>query len=361
MPAPTSDIRVLQVLGSDDRDDVGRAALDLHRELTVRGMHVRTLALAPGSEGGLAAEVPVMSPSARSLSAHTQLRREQRWADVVVLRGERPAAAAGLARVPGSPPTVLALTGEPRHWSAAPVPSRVMRLAGRAAAVVVTSSSDASVAGRMGLDADTVHVIPFGVGTPSAVSDARRMASRSALGLPAGGVVAHLVGGVAADPRIRVRLARAGVGVTAIERHDGLVHFGEADSGDAEEMAVTAADLVVASDVPSAGPPWELLRGAAWGLALVVDPDPDPDLERDPVAGPDGIPGGPATPAPAGALWDLLDASTGWTDLRRAISAGPAEIAARGAAARQRVLDRFTVGTVAAAWCDLLSALAVRR
>ncbi|HNG25107.1 MAG TPA: hypothetical protein PLC03_14175, partial [Microthrixaceae bacterium] len=99
MSTPSSDLRVLQVLGHNDRDGVGQASLELHRELARRGMQVRTLALAPGREAGLSAVVPTMSPSARSLAAHTQLRREQRWADVVILRGQVPASAAGLSRM----------------------------------------------------------------------------------------------------------------------------------------------------------------------------------------------------------------------------------------------------------------------
>ena len=58
---------------------------------------VRTLALAPGRDAGLGAQVPSMAPSVKSLSAHTQFRREQRWADVVVLHGAAPAAASGRA------------------------------------------------------------------------------------------------------------------------------------------------------------------------------------------------------------------------------------------------------------------------
>jgi len=340
---PSSDLRVLQVLGHNDRDGVGQASLELHRELARRGMQVRTLALAPGREAGLSAVVPTMSPSARSLAAHTQLRREQRWADVVILRGQVPAAAAGLSRMSGAPPTVLALTDEPEVWSDVPIPSRVMRLLGRAAAVVVTSPSQTASADRWHMDPADVHVIPYGV-TTTDVSDSRRVASRAALGLPADGVVAHLTRPAADDDGLRARLEGLGVGITVIEpRDDRIVHFGAPEPEDTEELAVAAADVVVSTGPETSGPPWELLRGAAWGRAVIVDrwPGRAPELR--------------------GALAELLDDSTGWTDLGDAITAGRAEIERRGSAARRRVAERFSMPTVGAAWADLLGSLSDRR
>lgn len=48
---------------------------------------LRCVALAPGTVGGLDAQVPVLGPSPRSLAARIQLRRECRWADVIVYFG----------------------------------------------------------------------------------------------------------------------------------------------------------------------------------------------------------------------------------------------------------------------------------
>ena len=61
------------------------------------------------------------------------------------------------------------------------------------------------------------------------------------------------------------------------------------------------------------------------------------------------------------ALAELLDDSTGWTDLGDAITAGRAEIERRGSAARRRVAERFSMPTVGAAWADLLGSLSDRR
>lgn len=72
-----------------DTDDTESAteALALHRGLVALGVQMRTVALGPGRSGGLDSVVPVLAPAARSLAAVTQLRRERRWADVVVCWG----------------------------------------------------------------------------------------------------------------------------------------------------------------------------------------------------------------------------------------------------------------------------------
>jgi hypothetical protein len=81
--------RVLQVLADTDADPVNRFAVDLHPALSDLGFEVRTLALAPGATGELASVIPAISPSRRSLAATTELRREARWADVVLFHSAR--------------------------------------------------------------------------------------------------------------------------------------------------------------------------------------------------------------------------------------------------------------------------------
>lgn len=77
-------LRVLFVLADTDRSERNLTATELHRELAVAGIAMRTVALAPGHLGGLDEVVPVLSWARWSPSAVTQLRREQRWADAVV-------------------------------------------------------------------------------------------------------------------------------------------------------------------------------------------------------------------------------------------------------------------------------------
>jgi hypothetical protein len=80
-------LRALFVIADTDRSEHSTAILELHRRLARLGVQMRTVALGPGRRGGLDSMVPVLSPAARSLAAVTQLRREQRWADVVVCWG----------------------------------------------------------------------------------------------------------------------------------------------------------------------------------------------------------------------------------------------------------------------------------
>lgn len=110
--APGSILRVLFVL--DDTDDTTRSAvvLGLHRELAATGVQMRTVALGPGRRGGLDRIVPVLAPASRSLSAVTQLRREQRWADVVVCWGSVASLIQRLGGSRGRIPTVTVGNGD---------------------------------------------------------------------------------------------------------------------------------------------------------------------------------------------------------------------------------------------------------
>lgn len=187
-------LRVLQVLGDTDDGDPGRVALDLHDALGPVGLEVRTVALGPGRVGGLDRMVPVLGPARRSLAAHTQLRREQRWADVVVLWGEGSAAVAALASVRGAPPTVLALGEEPHRWQHRPVPGRVRHLLGRLAGLVVTDPGSAEVLASLGLDGPVPDAIAYGVARRPPVTAAARRVARDELGLAPDGPVARWVG-----------------------------------------------------------------------------------------------------------------------------------------------------------------------
>ncbi|MCB1011941.1 MAG: hypothetical protein H6517_08080 [Microthrixaceae bacterium] len=76
---------VLDDTSSGRRSDT---AVHLHRGLVAHGAEVRSVALAPGGDGALDEAVPVLAPAPRSLAAMLQLRREQRWADLVVCAGD---------------------------------------------------------------------------------------------------------------------------------------------------------------------------------------------------------------------------------------------------------------------------------
>jgi Glycosyltransferase Family 4 len=327
--------RVLQVLADTDDVDDGRFALELHGRLAERGLEVRTLALGPGRRGGLEAVLPVMSPSRRSIAAHTQLRREQRWADVVVLRGERPALVAALANRAGAPPTVLALAGDAHRWAAGPVPSRVHRLVQQGLAAVVTAdpAATAGLATALGADPGDVHDIPYGVDVrPPVTTPAARRVARELLGLPADGVVARCVGTEPDDGADLARRAAARAGVV-------LVTPGSGDP----EVEAAAADVAVLPTRRSAGPPLGLLAAARDGDALVA---PAAGALAGLVDDTTGRVCGPDEDAVVAALADLM--------------ADPHAVAAAGAAASERVRRSYGLDDVADAWADLLAVAAAR-
>ena len=101
-------MRVLQLIGDTDTIAEHRGAIELHRGLSAVGVEVRTLALAPGSTGGLEELVPAIAHARTSLAARTAVTQERRWADVVVLHGSRVLGPATLRRRREQPPTVIA-------------------------------------------------------------------------------------------------------------------------------------------------------------------------------------------------------------------------------------------------------------
>lgn len=352
-------LRVLQVLGTTDASDDADAALHLHRGLSAIGAEVRTVALAPGRTVGVGDQVPTMAPSVGSLAAHTQLRREQRWADVVILRGGAPAAAAGLLGGRGAPPTVLQLGAEAGRWCGTPVPSRVRRLARRGAGLVVTHDGDRQVGPLLGMAQSDVSVIPFGVpGAPTGsgvhVERARRRsAARVEMGISSDVVVALVLGdGAGTDAALHeaaelgvVTLTDPGARIGHRREHGRVerrVRYGEPgtpqrargddDPGATDELHVAAADLVVAPGAPVFGPPPRLLRAAAQGLAVVADRE--------------------------GVLGLLVDEGTGWSGIGPAVHAGAVEIHRRGAAAATRIDERFSLGVVSQQWAALLGRVA---
>lgn len=333
MSAPSvATVRLLQVLGDTDDTDDARFALDLHARLADLGLEVRTLALGPGRRGGLESLVPVMSPSRRSLAAHTQLRREQRWADVVVLREGPAALVAGLARR-GGPPTVLALAEDAVRWSNQPVPSRVRRVVEQATAVVVTDDPSRSVAGALGRDPGELTVIPYGVDVrPPPVSDRARVAARALLGLPADGAVARFVGTAGeCDDLGGARDAARRAGVPLVD-----------DGAGEPEVVAAAADVAVLVTSRRSGPPRGVLLAGRDGSALVA---PGRGGLAHLVDGRTGVPA-----EGTGGVADALAALAGDDALRRD----------RGAAAAARVRSEYDLAPVAERWAALVRACAGR-
>lgn len=98
--------RLLQVIPDTTDSPANLAALRHHGLLARNGIEIRTLAIAPGSGHQVPTTVPTMAPSARSLAAFTQLRRELRWPDAVLAVDVLPRAVLGRSKVP-----VIAVSG----------------------------------------------------------------------------------------------------------------------------------------------------------------------------------------------------------------------------------------------------------
>ena len=325
----TTSLRVLQVVGDTDATDSALGALGLHAAWVARSVEVRTFAIAPGRRRGLEQAIPVLAPGRRSITAHTQFRREARWADVVVLHGAPPALVAALATPRESAALVFAVDPSIEQPSERPLPSRLIRLGARLAGVVNTDPAAAKgVASRLGTTAP-VATIPTGVDlvrTP--VGDDERRAARSALGLA--DTTAPIVRSIGASAEEPTTLRRT---VEALGGHwlDGRVD---------PDIARAAADVVAAPNAGPTGPPRALLLAAHAGSAVVA-----PDV---------------------GALADLVDSRTGAPcgrdepSIRSALStlSDPHRRAAAGAEASARVVRSFGLADVGDRWIDLLRMVA---
>lgn len=252
-----SPLRILQVLGDTDADDPGRTALDLHGALDRRGQAVRSVALGPGRRGGLDGLLPVLGPSPRSVSARTQLRRERRWADVVVLHGPVAVDAASSRWLRGGPPTVAVLdTAGLRAAAWGPAgPTQVRAL------VVTTSDGKLPAPDLLPGGCPCIVAVPVSVDVRAGPTTSRERAeARRMLGL---------------DPTVAVvRLVEAGSDPAAVRRWSEEIRRAGMSvldpSGDVE-VDTAAADVVAwPGSASTALPPRELLASAASGAAAVV-------------------------------------------------------------------------------------------
>ena len=132
-------IRVLQFVADTDPDPATDAALALHRRLVDHGLEVRTLALTPGNRPGHESLLPVIAPTRRSLAARSGVQVERRWADVVVLHGQRVLVHATLPPRSSPVPTVYAGPGPVGGAGTVPGGRTAERFTRRLAAVVTTT------------------------------------------------------------------------------------------------------------------------------------------------------------------------------------------------------------------------------
>lgn len=365
-------LRILQVITDTDRRGAQVFATDLEPALFAQGLHVTTVALAPGTTSP-ALEVPVLGPTRRSPATMVALRRAARTADVVVAHGSTTLPACALALPGTGVPFVYRQISESLFW--APTPSRRRRVRaflGRAARVVALSAAQREVlVEHFGVPRERLAVVPNGVpaaGFP-AVGAAGREAARVGLGIDADAAVVLSISALVPEKGVDLVIdalgddgGRAGVPgpVVLLVAGDGPVR------GDLERRAAAhpgldvrflgalddprpvyaAADVVVLASRGGDSMPATLVEAAYTGLPVVATPV--------------GSIGEIVVDGVTGTLVPVGDADA----LRRALAvvlADPAAAAAMGEQARAHALARFEIATVAAAWAGVLRAAAERQ
>ena len=345
-------MRILQVITDTDRRGAQLFALDLAGALTERDHSVTTVALAPGTVGGL--DVEVLGPSRRSTRAVAALRRRMGRVDVTVAHGSSTGPACALAGRGAGRPFVYRQVSDSRFWAPGPVRrERVRRTLDRADRVVTLSEYNRrELVGWIGVPPERIRIVPNGVSARRfpPVDDATRHATRIALGLPeaptlvsVGALVAEKGNDLVIDALARldgVHLLLAGDGperVALQQRADraapGRVHFvGVLDQA---VVAFRAADVAVLASRGGDAMPASLIEAGLCGL--------------------------PAVSTTVGAISEIvLDGRTGsvvapddrtaLTEALRHLTADLPTAAAWGRAAREHCLDRFEITPVARAW-----------
>jgi glycosyltransferase involved in cell wall biosynthesis len=345
--------RVLQVITDTDRRGAQVFATDLGAALGDE-LSVRTVALAPGREGGL--DVDVFGASRLAPSTLRALRSAAGAADVVVAHGSSTLFACAAALLGSGRPFVYRQISDPVFWT--PTASRRLRVRvalSRARRVVALWSGSARVLReRFGVSDDRITVVPNGVPTRPAVSADARAAARAHLDVPSDQAVVAYVGalvpekGVAdvvrAIARVPARLLVAGTGperasLEALARDCAPERVAFLGAVDDPALVYEAADVVVLASRGGDSMPAVLIEAGLTGIACVATPfDAIPEVIVDGETGVLVAPGD--GDALANALRDLLADP----DRRRVL----------GAAARARCEARFTIPVVAQQWAAVL-------
>ncbi len=339
-------MRVLIVLSDTDRSDSSLCALDLHAGIVALGDDVRTVALGPGGRGGLDHVIPILGPSPRSPSATLQLRREQRWADIVICFGLHTFGVQRRAAMRQEIPVVL-VVGDPVSTRSRVGRSARTRLAEASSVVCVDEAAAAAVATMTDRQ---VMRLEFGMVAEELNGVAlRRAAARAELRIGPTEPVLWWVG----SPATQIPAALA----TATERRGWpVLMFGDAD----DELVVAASDVAVMSADAVSGPPRELLRAAGTGHALVA---PAYVFDGALVSGATGVPLSPrhrsGSDTGDGARSDGTSVAD-WEDSLERLS--DADVRAEMALSAHRLVSaRFSPQRTFGPWMDLLESRLLAR
>jgi glycosyltransferase involved in cell wall biosynthesis len=348
---------VLQVITDTDRRGAQVFAIDLQGAFERAGVEVRTVALAPGSVGGL--DVPVLGArrvSRRSLAA---LRAEMRTARVVAAHGSTTLPACAIASIGLRTSFVYRQISDSLFWA----PDRLRRLRvrvalSRAAAVVALWQGSAQTLTRhFGVASSKLHVIPNGVPADrfAPVDEATRAARRAAFGLDERAPTVLSLGALVPEKGVDlaieavaalsdVQLLVAGDGPErrsleglGRERAAGRVQF--AGSLTDPRPAYEAADLIVLPSRGGDSMPAVLIEAALTGVPAVATPV-------------EGIPE-IVVPGSTGELVAIGDSAALAAAIRRMLD-DRARLGRIAEDARRRALARFGIDVVAKQWAEVL-------
>jgi len=348
---------ILQVVTDTDRRGAQVFATDLQAAFERLGREVRTVALAPGSVGGL----PVQVLGERRLAARTlaSLRRELRSATVVIAHGSATLPACAISTWGTRVPFVYRQISDSRFWA----PSGLRRIRTgtslrRASRVVALWSGAATTLHtHFGVSLERIRVIPNGVPAERfrPAEAAERLAARREFGLDqALPVVAFLgalvpekgadlvIDAAAAVPSVRLLVVGDGPERSHLEAQadrvvPGRVVFAGALSD--TRRAYASADVVALPSRAGDSMPGVLIEAGLMGLPSVSTP-----VEAIPEIVVPGMTGELVPVDDASALADAIDA----------IVSTPSRAHTLGRQARARCLERFNIDRVAEAWDEVV-------
>jgi glycosyltransferase involved in cell wall biosynthesis len=356
---PRRTLDILQVITDGDRRGAQVFATELGGALTALGHRVRTVALAPGHTGLL--DVEVLGRRRRGLRALRRLRRAMATVDVTVAHGSATLLACSIAGLGPGRPFVYRQISDPLFWAGDTWRRARVRLLYRAPARVVALSPTTSrvLVERFGVSAQIISVIPNAVDEHRfrAASETGRRSARLSLGvLPDAPVVAY-VGALTEEKGVADLFAAAeGTGWQLLVAGTGPLEvvlrerYGDPSSATfvgpvlRPQAIYEAADVVVLPSRSDMHPAVILEAGLVGRPVVTTTVGAIPDLVEDGVTG------------------HLVEAGN-VPALRRAIDEllGGSQRDAMGAAARHRVLVRFSLTGAARSWEDVLTQVAGRR
>ncbi|MCB1249410.1 MAG: glycosyltransferase family 4 protein [Acidimicrobiales bacterium] len=356
-------MRILHLITDTDRRGAQVFATHLARALDVLGHTDTVVALTAGTApGGL--DVVVLGRAMPGEHHRMQgrwspatlraLRRAMFEHDITVAHGSSTLLACAIAGGGRRRPFVYRQVSDPTVWAVS-LPRRVRVAAALRRARLVVALADATAAAvtdHLRVPPDRVRVIPNGFPGDwfAPATEPARAAARARFGLTEHDRVVATVGSLAPEKRVAwtieaataagARLLVAGDGPErdAVRRaaDDTAVLLGQVDD---VRPVYAAADVVVLASATESMPGTLIEAGLSARPVVATRVGAVPEIVVD---------------AQTGRLVDADDRSAFVAAVADLLDAPPATRAAFGAAARQRCIARFDLGTVARLWADAL-------